>query len=91
MTGSKAAFSELNDDMIGTVKFGDGSKVVISRDVVFDEKAARDWDSLGMGEASSFTSTFIVKHMVIHGGGTPFARPGGQDRRHSSPPEGLVS
>ena len=40
MTGSKAAFSELDDDVTGTVKFGDGSKVVMSRDVVFDEKAA---------------------------------------------------
>ena len=29
MTGSKAAFSELNDDMTGTVKFGDGSRVAI--------------------------------------------------------------
>jgi len=29
MTGSKAAFSELDDDVTGTVKFGDGSRVVI--------------------------------------------------------------
>ena len=29
MTGSKAAFSELDDDMTGTVKFGDGSGVEI--------------------------------------------------------------
>ena len=29
MTGSKAAFSELDDDMTGTVKFGDGSRVMI--------------------------------------------------------------
>ena len=29
MTGSKAAFSELDGDVIGTVKFGDGSRVVI--------------------------------------------------------------
>ena len=29
MTGSKAAFSELNDDVTGTVKFGDGSRVAI--------------------------------------------------------------
>ena len=27
--GSKAAFSELNDDVIGTMKFGDGSRVGI--------------------------------------------------------------
>ncbi|XP_066396499.1 uncharacterized protein [Miscanthus floridulus] len=29
MTSSKAAFSELDDDVTGTVKFGDGSRVVI--------------------------------------------------------------
>ena len=29
MMGSKAAFSELNDDVTGTVKFGDGSRVAI--------------------------------------------------------------
>ena len=29
MTGSKAAFSELDDDVTGTVKFGDGSRVAI--------------------------------------------------------------
>ena len=40
MTGSKAAFTELNDDVTSTVKFGDSSRVAIFRDVVFDEKAA---------------------------------------------------
>jgi hypothetical protein len=29
MTGSKAAFSELDDSITGTIKFGDGSRVVI--------------------------------------------------------------
>ena len=29
MTGSKAAFSELNNDVTGTVKFGDSSRVEI--------------------------------------------------------------
>jgi len=29
MTGSKEAFSELDDDVTGTVKFGDGSRVAI--------------------------------------------------------------
>jgi len=29
MTGSKAALSELDDDVTGTVKFGDGSRVAI--------------------------------------------------------------
>ena len=46
-----------------------GGKVVVSRDIMFDEKAAWDWDSLGMGEAGGFTSIFVVKHLVIHGGG----------------------
>ena len=46
-----------------------GGKVVVSRDVVFDKKAAWEWDSSGTGEAGGFTSTFVVKHLVIHGGG----------------------
>lgn len=29
MTGSKASFSKLDDDVTGTVKFGDGSRVAI--------------------------------------------------------------
>ena len=29
MTGSKDSFSELDDDVTGTVKFGDGSRVAI--------------------------------------------------------------
>ena len=44
-------------------------KVLVSRDVVFDEKAAWDWSSLSTGEAGGFTNTFVVKHLVIHGGG----------------------
>ena len=35
MTGSKAAFSELDDDVTRTVKFGDGSRVAIQeRDTI---------------------------------------------------------
>ena len=35
MTGSKEAFSELNNDMTGTVKFSDGSRVEIrGRDTI---------------------------------------------------------
>ena len=35
MTGSKAAFSELDDDVTGTVKFCDGSRVAIrGRDTI---------------------------------------------------------
>ena len=37
-----------------------GGKVIVSRDVVFDEKAAWDWDSPGMGEAGGFISTFVA-------------------------------
>ena len=46
-----------------------GNKVLVSRDVVFDEKVAWDWNSSSMGEAGGFTSTFVVEHLVIHGGG----------------------
>ena len=35
MTGSKASFSELDDDVIGTVKFGDGLRVaILGRDTI---------------------------------------------------------
>jgi len=44
-------------------------KVLISHDVVFDEKAAWDWSSSNTGEVGGFTSTFVVEHLVIHGGG----------------------
>ena len=46
-----------------------GDKVLVSRDIVFDEKAAWDWSSPSTGEASGFTSTFVVEHLVIRGGG----------------------
>ena len=46
-----------------------GGKVVVSHDVVFDEKTAWDWDNPGTREASDFTSTFVIEHLVIHGGG----------------------
>ena len=39
-----------------------GDKVLVSCDVVFEEKAAWDWTSLSMGEAGGFTSTFIIEH-----------------------------
>ena len=44
-------------------------KVLVLRDVVFDEKAAWDWNSPSMGEAGGFTNTFVIEHLVIHGGG----------------------
>ena len=44
-------------------------KVLVSRDVMFDEEAARDWRSPSTGEAGGFTNTFIIEHLVIHGGG----------------------
>ena len=44
-------------------------KVFVSRDIVFDEKAAWDWNNLGTREAGGFTSTFVIEHLVIHGGG----------------------
>lgn len=36
-------------------------KVVISRDVVFDEKAAWDWENPGTGEAGGVSDAFVVK------------------------------
>ena len=46
-----------------------GNKVLVSRDVVFDEKAGWDWNGPSTGEVDGFTSTFVVEHLVIHGGG----------------------
>ena len=64
-------------------------KVLVLRDVVFDEKAAWDWTSSSMGEAGGFTSTFVDEHLVIHGGGdareevpsTPAGKGGPRRRR----------
>ena len=44
-------------------------KVVISRDVVFDEMAAWDVEDLGLGEAAGVSGTFAIEHLVIQGGG----------------------
>ena len=44
-------------------------KVVISRDVVFDEMAAWDWVQQGIGEASGVSNTFTIEHLVMQGGG----------------------
>ncbi|CAA0812904.1 cysteine-rich RLK (RECEPTOR-like protein kinase) 8 [Striga hermonthica] len=46
-----------------------GGKVVVSRDVVFDEMAAWDWENPGTGEARGVGGTFVIEHLVIHGGG----------------------
>ena len=46
-----------------------GGKVVVPRDVVFDEMAAWDWEDQGAGEAAGVSSTFVVEHLVIQGGG----------------------
>jgi hypothetical protein len=46
-----------------------GGKVVVSRDVVFDEMVARDWKDPGTGEANGVGETFVIEHMVIYGGG----------------------
>ena len=72
-------------------------KVVVSRDVVFNEEAW-DWDSPGTGEAGGFTSTFVVERMIIHGGGdageevptTPATEPS-TPRAVSSTPRGVTS
>ena len=46
-----------------------GDKVTVSHVVVFNEEAAWDWHSPSTGEAGGFTNTFVVEHLVIHGGG----------------------
>ena len=46
-----------------------GGRVVVSRDVVFDEMAAWDWEDQGAVEAAGVSSTFAVEHLVIQGGG----------------------
>ncbi|CAA0822344.1 cysteine-rich RLK (RECEPTOR-like protein kinase) 8 [Striga hermonthica] len=46
-----------------------GGKVVVSRDVVFDEMAAWDWENPDTGEARGVGGTFVIEHLVIHGGG----------------------
>ena len=42
MTGSKASFSELDDDVTGTVKFGDGSRVAIQGHVTIIFRCQND-------------------------------------------------
>jgi len=49
-------------------------KVVISRDVVFDEMAAWDWVQQGAGEAGGVSSTFTIEHLVMQGGGVAGAQ-----------------
>ncbi|CAA0819981.1 Unknown protein [Striga hermonthica] len=46
-----------------------GGKVVVSRDVVFDEMAAWGWENPGTREARGISGTFVIEHLVIHGGG----------------------
>ena len=46
-----------------------GGRAVVSRDVVFDEMAAWDWEDQGVGEATGVSNTFAVEHLVIQGGG----------------------
>ena len=47
MTGSKESFSELDDDVTGTVKFGDGSRVAIQgRDTIIFKCQNREHHAL---------------------------------------------
>jgi len=46
-----------------------GGKVVVSRDVMFDEMAVWDWEVQGVGKAGGVSGTFIIKYLVIQGGG----------------------
>src|SRR5579859_788977 len=79
-----------------------GGKVVVSRDVVFDEAAAWNWDGPAAEEGQGISTTFTVERLVIHGrsvaevelGGTPTRRsedsPGGRSptRRSEDSPGG---
>ena len=75
-----------------------GGKLVISRDVVFDEMAVWDWEGPGTGETDSLSNTFVVEHLVIHGGGdageevptTPGVAPSGPAAMPTTP-EGVPS
>ena len=58
--------------------------MLVSRDVVFDEKAAWDWNRPSTGGVGGFTSTFVVEHLVIHGGGDA-------GEEVPSTPEGVLS
>ena len=46
-----------------------GGKVVVSRDVMFDEMEACDWKDPGMGEAGGIGGMFVIEHMAIRRGG----------------------
>jgi hypothetical protein len=53
-------------------------KVVVSRDVVFDEAAAWSWNKAAVGEAEGVAgigNSFIVKRLVIHGSGEVSVQP----------------
>lgn len=55
-----------------------GGKVLVSRDVVFDEKVAWNWEVLGKGEVSSIGETFIIE-MAICGGDAGAKEPVGAE------------
>jgi hypothetical protein len=63
-----------------------GGKVVVSRDVVFDEMAAWDWEQQGAGEAGGVSSTFTIEHLVIQGGGGAAGEQAPPAAAHSPPP-----
>ena len=44
-----------------------GGKVLVSRDVVFDEAAAWKWDQVEEQGGGGLGVTFVVEHMTIHG------------------------
>jgi hypothetical protein len=52
-----------------------GGKVVVSRDVVFNEVATWSWEEPTTGEARGVSDIFIVERLVIHGGGDAGVEP----------------
>ena len=80
MTGSKAAFSELDDDVAGTVKFGDSSRVTIrGRDTIIfrcqngEHRALTDvyyipqlcWSIISIGQLDECGSEVLIKDGVL--------------------------
>ena len=61
-----------------------GGKVVVSRDVVFDEAAASNWDGPEAEEGQGISTTFSVEHLVIHGRPSAEAELGGAEAGRST-------
>jgi hypothetical protein len=52
-----------------------GGKVVVSRDIIFDEAAAWSWEEPATGEARGVIDIFTTERLVIHGDGDAGVEP----------------